>query len=136
MKRTVKVLAIALLGMTLTVACNNNAEPVEEDTIIDTIVEEPVVEEPVVEEPVVEEPVKKAPVKTTKKEAPKNEVQVDASKMTISNSNGTGVTISKDGGAKATTAKTEAKVDASKMSVNTTAGSATVSAGSVAIKKN
>ena len=134
MKKTVKVLAIALLGMTLTVACNNNAEPAEEDTIIDTtIVEEPVVEEPVVEEPVVEEPVKKAPAK---KETPKTEVQVDASKMSISNSNGTGVTISKDGGASVNTKNGEAKVDASKMSIKTESGSASVGGGSLTIKKN
>lgn len=136
MKRTVKVLAIALLGMSLAVACNNNAEPVEEEPIIDTLVEEPVVEEPVVEEPVVEEPVKKDAPKATKKEAPKNEVQIDASKMSISNSNGTGITISKDGGASVNTKNGEAKVDASKMSIKTESGSASVGGGSLTIKKN
>lgn len=134
MKRTVKVLAIALLGMSLAVACNNNAEQVEEEPIVDTLIEEPVVEEPVVEEPVVEEPVKKAPAQT-KKEA-KNEVQIDASKMSISNSNGTGITISKDGGAKVNTKNGEAKVDASKMSIKTESGSASVGGGSLTIKKN
>ena len=139
MKRTVKVLAIALLGMSLAVACKN--APTEEvgDTMpaIDTTVIDSVVEEPVVEEPVVEEPVKKAPAK--KQQTKKDEgttVQVDASKMSISNSNGTGVTINKDGGAKVNTANGEAKVDASKMSINTSKGSVNVNGGGVTIKKN
>lgn len=123
MKRTVKVLAIALLGMSLAVACNNNAEPVEEEPIIDTIVEEPVVEEPVVEEPVVEEPVKKDAPKAAKKEN-KTEVTVDASQMSLSTGTGS-VTIKNDGSASVASKGKEASVDASKMTINTSKGSAT-----------
>jgi hypothetical protein len=93
MKKTVKALALALVAMSLAVACNNNNTPAEEpiDTmvpVVDSIVEE-VIDSTPVEEVVVDEPVKKATPakKKAKKEEPKTEVKVDASKMTIGTNN-------------------------------------------------
>ncbi len=129
MKRTVKVLAIALLGMSLAVACNNNAEPVEEEPIIDTLVEEPVVEEPVVEEPVVEEPVKKDTPKKTE-----TVVKADASKVTINTDKGSATFGAS--GASVNTKNGETKADASKVTINTDKGSASFGKGGMEIKKN
>lgn len=142
MKKTVKVLALALVSMSLAVACNNNA-PTEElvDTIVpvDTVVEE-VIDSTPIEEVVVEEPVKTATTnkkKTTKKEEPKTEVKVDASKMTINTNQGSSTTATfNKNGASVKTKNGEGTVDASKMTVNTTGGSVSVGNGGVSIKKN
>ena len=92
MKKTVKVLSLALVAMAFAVACNNNKTPEEPiDTIVpvDTVVEE-LIDTTAVEEVVVDEPVKQAAPakKKAKKEQPKAEVKVDASKMTIKTKNG------------------------------------------------
>ena len=84
MKKTVKLLALAVVSMALMVACKAKTEPVEEPAIDTTVIEEVVnTEEEVAEEPVVEEPVKK----TTKKAEP---MKADASKVTIKTNKGTG----------------------------------------------
>ena len=133
MKRTVKVLAIALLGMTLAVACKN--APTEEvgDSMpaIDTTVIDSVAEEPVVEEPVAEEPVKKA---TTKKQTKKEEpvVKADASKVTINTDKGS-ATFGTSG---ASVNTNENKADASKVTINTDKGSASFGKSGMEIKKN
>lgn len=141
MKKSIKVLSLALAVMGLTVACNNNA-PVEKviDTVVpvDTVVVEEVIDTLPVEEVVVEEPVKKAPAKkkAVKKEEPKNEVTVDASKMSVKTSTGTSVTINKQGGATVNTKNGEGKIDASKMSVKTGSTNTTVGGGGITIKTN
>jgi hypothetical protein len=118
MKKTVKVLALALVAMSLSVACNNNNTTEEViDTVVpvDTTVIEEVVDTVPTEEVVAEEPVKKATPakkKAAKKEEPKTEVKVDASKMTISTKKGS-ATISNNG--VSTKGKnSEGSVDASK----------------------
>lgn len=78
MKKTVKFLALALVAMSLTVACNN--QPATEDTIADTTpIEEMATIETIdttvapVEEVVAEEPVKKT-VKKEEKKVEENKV--------------------------------------------------------------
>ncbi|MBP5526844.1 MAG: hypothetical protein J6X79_00145 [Bacteroidales bacterium] len=68
MKKTIKLAAIALVAMSLTVACKSKATEVVEDTTpIEEMVIEDVVDtlEEVAEEVVPEEPVKKVTKKTT-----------------------------------------------------------------------
>lgn len=138
MKKTVKVLSLALVAMAFAVACNNNKTPEESiDTIVpvDTVVEE-LIDTTAVEEVVVDEPVKQAAPakKKAKKEQPKTEVKVDASKMSISTNQGS-ATISGNG--VSTKGKNgEAKVDAGKMTINTNGGgSVSAGNGGITIKK-
>lgn len=72
MKMKIRIAALALAVMGLTVACNN--QPAEEtidsttEMVMDTIIEQVAEEEIVAEEPVAEEPVKKATKTQTKKD--------------------------------------------------------------------
>lgn len=129
MKRTVKVLAIALLGMSLAVACKN--APTEEvgDTMpaIDTTVIDSVVEEPVVEEPV-----KKAPAKKQETKKDETVVKADASKVTISTEKGS-ASFGKSG---VNVNTNENKADASKVTIKTENGSASFGKAGMEIKKN
>ncbi len=137
MKKTFKVLGIALLGMALAVACKN--APVEEnnDTVppVDTTVIDTLAEEPVVDAPVVDEPVKKATTKkaTTKKEEPTVEKN-DASKVTIKTDQGTATFGAS--GASVNTKGNDNKNDASKVTIKTDKGSATFGKAGMEIKKN
>ena len=138
MKKTVKVLSLALVAMAFAVACNNNKTPEEPiDTIVpvDTVVEE-LIDSVAVEEVVVDEPVKPAAPakKKAKKEQPNTEVKVEASKMSVSTNQGT-ATISGNG-VSAKGKNGEAKVDAGKMTINTNSGgSVSAGNGSLTIKK-
>lgn len=142
MKKTVKALTLALVAMSLAVACNNNNTPAEEpiDTmvpVVDSIVEE-VIDSTPVEEVVVDEPVKKAAPakKKAKKEEPKTEVKVDASKMTISTNTNKGTATLSDKGVSVKGKNGEAQVDASKMSIKTNkGGSVSAGNGSLTIKQ-
>lgn len=79
MKKSFKVLALALVAMSLTVACNNKTPEQVEDTIDTVVIDTTPVEDttPVVEE-VVETPAPKAPAKknNTPKAEPKQETGV------------------------------------------------------------
>lgn len=123
MKKTVKLLALAVVSMALMVACKAKTEPVEEPAIDTTVIEEVVnTEEEVAEEPVVEEPVKK----TTKKAEP---MKADASKVTIKTDNGNSsasITVGK-------TDNSEKKSDASKVTIKTNKGTGN---GSLSVEKN
>lgn len=122
MKKTVKLLALAMVSMALMVACKAKTEPIEEPAIDTTVIEEVVaVEEEVSEEPVVEEPVKQ---KTTKKA----EMKSDASKVTIKTDNNGSTSISVGN-----TSNKEKKSDASKVSIEANKGE---KSGSLSIKKN
>lgn len=136
MKKTFKVLGIALLGMALAVACKN--APVEEnnDTVppVDTTVIDTLAEEPVVDAPVVDEPVKKATTKKqTKKDEPAPEKH-DASKVTIQTNQGTATFGAS--GASVNTKGNDNKNDASKVTIKTDNGSATFGKAGMEIKKN
>jgi len=116
MKKTVKILALAFVAMTVAVACNGNAESA--DTIDTMPIDTPAIEAPIedtvsIDTPVVEEP--QATKTNTKKPSNKKPVNStpDASKVTLSNSN-TGATLSSNGkGVKVQVNNTKADVDAS-----------------------
>lgn len=126
MKKTVKILALAVVALSLTVACKN--APVEEETIdtIDTVTIEETVIDTIVEEAeaVVET------TKTTAKKAEEKATGVDASKMTVNTEAGSATVSLKKKGNKQT------GVDASEMTLKTENGSATVNTeGTVTLKK-
>ena len=135
MKRTVKVLAIALLGMALASACkeapaeqnNDSIPPVEDSSAI--LAETP--DSLVDEQPVVVEekaPAKKAAAKQEVKETPKP----DASKVTITTDQGS-ASFGKNG---ATVKSNENKPDASKVTISTNQGSASFGKSGVQVNKN
>lgn len=134
MKKTVKVLALALVAMSLTVACNNNAsEPEVLDTMPVEEIEEPTIDTTVVaEEPAVEEVVTPAPTKKTTAKKEETKVTVDASKATLSNS-GTSVSVSKDG-VKVAKNGQESKVDASGVTLSGSKGSVNASEGGMKLQ--
>lgn len=107
MKKTFKLAAIALVAMSLMVACKSKTAEVVEDTmpveemVIDTI---DTIEE-VVEEVVVEEPVKKVATKTTKKE------ETPSIKPTDLNKTGTAEQSAKGGAKKTDQTITPTKVN-------------------------
>lgn len=124
MKKTVKILALAVVALSLTVACKN--APAEEpiDTIDTVAVEEEVIDTIVEEEIVAEET-----VKTTAK-AEEKATGVDASKMTVNTNAGT-ATIGK----KKNTTK-QSGIDASEVTLQNENGTATVSTeGKISLKK-
>lgn len=136
MKKTLKLLAIGFVAMSLAVACGNNEENAEDTTTLDTVPEvvedtTPVDTVAVVEEPV--QPAKKSTKKTTKTETKAAEpVQTDAADL------GTGGA-AKTGGMKVTGATVNkgkaADVDASQMGTGTAKGKASPAKG-VKIKTN
>ena len=98
MKKAFKLMAIAMLGLGLTVACGEPAEGDNTDAIIpeettDVATVEEDTDPVIAEEPVAEEPVKKTPSK--KKDETKKAEKVDASKATLNTNNEGGASFGK-----------------------------------------